>query len=136
MTTTRAATLAKSSQESTVPLGNEPMTKLRRPQARGVTTVIRVKDIPPGSERPASSLAENVRIGTTGEAIKVAARFDQELLNLIQEHVDRLSHLTPEVITASDAMRSLVRAGTIYFREQERLTAQASAQHAEDNNDE
>jgi hypothetical protein len=132
MTTTQASTLAKSSQKSTVPLGNQHMTKLRRPQARGVTTVIRVKDLPSESKLAAASIPENVRPGTSGEAIKVAARFDQELLNLIQEHVDRLSHLTPEVITASDAMRSLVRAGTIYFREQERLAAQASAQHADE----
>lgn len=90
-------------------------TKMQMPEARGRVSVRRVKDRTP---LPAASIPEEVRPDIEGDTAKIGVRFDQEQLDLIQEHIDRLADMTPTVITASDAIRSLVRAGTLYFRNQ------------------
>jgi hypothetical protein len=71
-----------------------------------------------------------------GETIKIGVRYDQSMLDLIQEHVDRLADQTVEVISVTDGIRSLLVEGARSYRQKERLAAQASAPDHEDKDDE
>jgi hypothetical protein len=148
------ATKLKEAYKHPVPQGGEPMsgeiiftveddlTKevegetpsgLRRPQARGRVTMRRVKDTPSG-DKP--SMPPSLVPVIVGETIKIGVRYDQSMLDVIQEHVDRLAGQTIEVITVTDGIRSLLVEGARSYRRKERLAALASAQTDDEATDE
>jgi hypothetical protein len=90
---------------------------LRRPQAKGRVTVRRVKDIPLGDKPSMLPLLVPAIVGAT---IKIGVRYDQAMLDLIQEHVDRLADQTIEVITVTDAIRSLLVEGAESYRKKDK----------------
>ena len=90
-------------------------TGLRLPKAKGRVTMRRVSDPAP----EADAFPDDLIPVNEGASIKLGVRFDQRFLDMIQGEIDRLSELTLEVVTRSDAIRSLMRAGAIHFRNQE-----------------
>ena len=98
-----------------VDMSESEKTGLRLPRAKGRVTMRRVSDpVPEADAFPDDLIPFNI-----GDTWKLGVRFDQRFLDMIQGEIDRLSELTLEVVTRSDAIRSLLRAGTIHFRNQE-----------------
>jgi hypothetical protein len=84
--------------------------KLEPPKARGVAVLRRPGD--PFPEPPTADVVPELH----GETIKLNFMADAAIVDVVNEHIERLSRRTVLVTTASDAIRSLLVEGARSYR--------------------